>query len=146
MKKILLFVPVLLLILTNNCFAEYVAIAQEKANIRSGPDKKYDITMTLDYSIYYPLKVIAKKKGWIKFQDYEGDSGWIADFLTNNEKTGIVKVKANVRDKAGKDGKQLWQAQKGETFKILKEEQDWVEVIDIAGNKGWIYKSLLWGF
>ena len=146
MKKYSLFLFFFLFLSVGESFAGYVAIIKDKANIRSGPGKKYDIVITLDNAKYYPLQILKRQNKWLKVKDYDGDTGWIAEFLTGKIKVGIVKTKANVRNKPGKQGKKLWQAQKGETFKIIQEKNGWAEVIDIMGNKGWIYKSLLWGF
>ncbi|MBF0274793.1 MAG: SH3 domain-containing protein [Nitrospinae bacterium] len=143
--RITLFTLLIILPFAQSAFGEYVAIVQEKANIRSKPGVSSPLLYTMNHSLNYPLRVLKRSGRWLKVKDYEGDSGWIAKFLTSRINAVIVKKKAHVRNGPGTQFKNLWTAVKGETFRVIEKKGSWLHVIDSVENRGWIYKKLLWG-
>ena len=121
MKKIILLslVALLTLIFSAKSFALCVNVAE--ANLRSGPGTKYE-------------------KTW--------DVHWVYNKLvTSKFRCAVVKVdKANVRSGPGeKFGKiSMSPALKYDSFKVLKIQKPWVNVIDEFGDSGWIFRKLLW--
>ena len=51
--------------------AEFVSVAKDGVNLRSGPETKYEVLFQLPSG--YPLKVLAHKGKWLKVSDYEND-------------------------------------------------------------------------
>ncbi|MBA3019012.1 MAG: SH3 domain-containing protein [Proteobacteria bacterium] len=47
----------------------------EKCNVRSGPDTKFEILFTIKEGI--PFKILKRKGNWIYVQHADGDTGWI---------------------------------------------------------------------
>jgi SH3-like domain-containing protein len=78
----------------------------------------------------------------------DGDLHWIfRSLVTDKYKCAVVKdEKANVRTGPGTNYKQTDYSPvlRYYSFKILKIDGDWVNVIDQDGDKGWIFKPLLW--
>lgn len=130
--------------LSNVAFAsERLTVAVSDANIRSGPGSNYDIIWKVNK--YYPIKVIKKVGSWIRFVDFEGDEGWIYSSLVRKIPAVItIKENSNIRSGPGTNYKVAFQAEKGVAFKILNRKGSWIHVQHADGDKGWIYKTLVW--
>ncbi len=123
--------------------AERMAIKSDIANIRSGPGVKYELLWQIEK--YHPILVIEKKGDWCHFKDFEGDRGWVHASLLNKANTVIVKVRrCNVRSGPGTQFDVAFSVDKGIPFKVLSTKGSWFEVQHSDGDKGWIFKSLLW--
>jgi SH3-like domain-containing protein len=127
-------------------FADRLSVSSSVANIRSGPDTKgYDILWKAER--YYPMEVIEKKGGWYHFKDFEGDKGWIHKSLVSDTPSVITnRDKCNVRSSpsAEADVDILFTIEKGVPFRVLEKQGSWIKVQHADGDKGWIYKSLVW--
>jgi SH3-like domain-containing protein len=122
---------------------ERLTVAVPKANIRSGPGTKYEIIWQV-YK-YYPLRVIKKTGSWYRFLDFEGDKGWIYKSLVRKIPSVItIKEKCNVRSGPGTKYRVLFITEKGVAFKVINRKGSWIHVRHSDGDKGWIYKSLVW--
>lgn len=122
---------------------ERLTVAVPKANIRSGPGTKYDIIWQV-YK-YYPLRVIKKTGSWYRFSDFEGDKGWIYRSLVRKIPSVItIKEKCNIRSGPGTKYSVLFTTEKGVAFKVINRKGSWIHVRHSDGDKGWIYKSLVW--
>jgi len=122
---------------------EYVSVAKDGVNIRSGPDTTKEILWTVFKG--FPLQVTSTQGNWSQIVDFEGDKGWIASSLLSKQKTLIVKVEtANLRVGAGTDYEIVASVKQGVVFKPLTTEGDWVKVQHADGTTGWIASRLLW--
>lgn len=122
---------------------EYVSVAKDGVNIRSGPDTTNEILWTVFKG--FPLQVTSTQGNWSQIVDFEGDKGWIASSLLSKQKTLIVKVEtANLRVGAGTDYEIVASVKQGVVFKPLTTEGDWVKVQHTDGTTGWIASRLLW--
>jgi SH3-like domain-containing protein len=130
--------------LSNVAFAaQRLTVSASDANIRSGPGTNYDIIWKVNK--YYPIKVIKKEGSWIRFVDFEGDEGWIYSSLVRKIPSVItIKEDCNIRSGPGTNYPIVFKAEKGVAFKILNRKGDWIHVQHADGDKGWIYKSLVW--
>ncbi len=145
MKKVLSAIIVILtLVLIGNAFA--LCVDNEYANLRNGPGTNY--AKTWEVYRYMPFKVVSRKGAWYKVRDVDGDLHWIyARLVSDSYKCAVVKdEKANVRTGPGTHFKQTDYSPvlRYYSFKVIKVDGDWVNVIDQDGDKGWIYKPLLW--
>lgn len=138
------------ILLTISCFfaasalaAEYVSVAKDGVNIRSGPTTNDEIFWEVFKD--FPLKVLETKGDWSKTQDFEGDVGWIYSPLLSSKKTVIVKVKkANIRVGPGTNYEIAASALYGVVFNPGKRDGEWLQVSHADGTKGWIHSSLVW--
>jgi len=138
-----LFLVLCLLIFTGAASAKRLAVSVKMANIRSGPGTNHDILWSV--GMYYPFDVLKKSGRWYKIRDFEGDEGWMHGSLLRQLPAVIVKVPlANVREKPGINFRISFQAEKGVSFKRLRQQGKWLKVQHADGEVGWIHKSLLW--
>nr|HID59063.1 hypothetical protein [Desulfobacterales bacterium] len=144
MKRILLLSVFFLLFYSGGVFAKTESVSVDKANIRTGPGKEYEVIWQVGK--YYPVKVIKKSGEWYKIRDFEDDEGWIHSSLLKKIPSVVVKRdEINVRKGPGKEFKILFRAEKGVSFKLLKKKGMWVKVQHADGDVGWIYRPLVWG-
>ncbi len=123
--------------------ADRLSISAGIGNVRSGPGTKYDVIWKVEK--YHPLSVIEKSKDWYKFQDFEGDEGWIHKSLVGSTKSVITKKdKCNVRSGPGTKTDVVFTVEKGVPFQVLKRKGKWIHIRHADGDKGWIYESLVW--
>jgi len=125
------------------CAGERLAVKVETANIRSGPGTGYAVLWQVGR--YHPLNVIQKKGDWYKFRDFEGDTGWISKGLVEKVSTVITsKEKNNIRSGPGTGYRVLFTADRGIPFRVLSRKGNWIHIQHADGDKGWIYRSLVW--
>ncbi|MFO7558330.1 MAG: SH3 domain-containing protein [Desulfobacterales bacterium] len=128
---------------TGTASAERLSVKASKANIRSGPGTSYDVLWEVEK--YHPFLIIDKKDQWYRFRDFEGDEGWIYKSLLSDIKTVItIKNKCRIRKGPGQQHDILFTTDKGIPFKVLEQEAGWIHVEHADGDKGWIYKTLVW--
>ncbi|MBF0243011.1 MAG: SH3 domain-containing protein [Desulfamplus sp.] len=122
---------------------ERLSVKAKLANVRSSP--KVDSEVLWKIEMYYPIIVVEKKDGWVKFKDFENDIGWIHGTLVDKIPSVITtKDKCNVRKGPGQNEPLAFTVERGVPFKVLERKDDWVKVQHADGDIGWIFKSLLW--
>ncbi|UCH80907.1 MAG: hypothetical protein JSW20_14395 [Nitrospiraceae bacterium] len=146
MNKYVLFLITVLLTLCFSNYSHALCVNVAEANLRSGAGTKFE--KTWEVFKYMPFDKITKKGNWYQVKDVDGDVHWIYEKLvTSKIKCAVVKVdKANVRKGPGeKYGKtSMSPALKYDSFKVIKTQSPWVNVIDEFGDSGWIFRKLLW--
>ncbi len=125
-------------------WAERMALAVDKANVRSGPGtKKYTVLWEIER--YHPIQVVHKQNGWLFFKDFEGDEGWIHKRLVDKTPTVITrKDMVNIRSGPGTDAAIRFRAEKGVPLKVMERKGDWIRIQSAYGDKGWIHRKLVW--
>ncbi len=122
-----------------------VSVDGENVNMRSGPGSNYSVLWELGRG--FPLKVLDRKGGWVKVEDFEGDSGWIYGKLVTKKPHLIVKKRrVNVRSGPGRRFPLVGKANYGVVFKTIKASNGWVQVKHENGLTGWVKRDLLWGW
>ncbi|MFK5953624.1 MAG: SH3 domain-containing protein [Desulfobacterium sp.] len=143
---LLFFIMVFLqcMVLPTGVFAqERLAVTSKIANVRSGPGTNYDILWRVEK--YYPLIVLEKKEGWVHFKDFEGDKAWIHNALVKKINSVItLKDNCNVRSGPGTNTAIVFTVEKGVPFKVIETRGGWLNVEHADGDRGWIFKRLLW--
>jgi len=132
------------MVLPTGVFAqERLAVTSKIANVRSGPGTNYDILWRVEK--YYPLIVLEKKEGWVHFKDFEGDEAWIHNALVEKINSVItLKENCNVRSGPGTNTTIAFTVEKGVPFKVIETRGEWLNVEHADGDRGWIFKRLLW--
>lgn len=150
-KTTIIFIILFILIFSATAtLAKMVSVVGDNVNLRSGPGTKYSVKWK--YGSGFPLKVVQEKGGWLKVEDFEGDTGWLYQKLTSRSGHMIVKVhknenkKVNIRSGPGTKYKVVGKAYYGVVFKTIKQQNGWAQVKHDSGLEGWIKRSLLWGF
>ena len=143
MKTYPLIAAVLIICSSGLAWAERMAVNVPIANIRSGPGTKYDIIWKVEK--YHPFMVIKKSGSWYRIKDCEQDEGWIHKSLVSDIRTVITrKNKCNVRSGPATSYDILFTVEKAVPFKVLERRNNWIHVQHADGDRGWIYKSLIW--
>jgi SH3-like domain-containing protein len=143
MRKVTLTLLTLGVVFTQSALAERLAITATIANIRSGPGSTFDIIWNVQQ--YYPFEVIKKEGAWYQFRDFEGDTGWVHDSLTDNIQAVITsKPQCNVRKGPGTENEILFSVGSGVPFKVLERKGNWIHILHADGDQGWIHDSLVW--
>ncbi len=123
--------------------AERMAVSATDANIRSGPGPNQDVLWKVEK--YYPIEVIETSGAWMRFKDYEGDTGWIHKSLVDKTPTVVTKQNGcQLRAGPGSEQPVLIKIDKGIPFKALKRDGRWIHVEHADGDKGWLHDSLVW--
>lgn len=143
MRIYAIIITLFILLCSSIALAGRMAVSVSVANIRSGPGTEYDIIWQVGK--YHPLQVIKKSGVWYRFRDFEHDEGWIHKSLVNKMRTVITKKKkCNIRSGPGTRYKILFTVEKGIPFRVIKSKGSWLFIEHADGDKGWIYKTLVW--
>ncbi len=122
--------------------AEYMSVARDGINIRSGPGTNSNVLFELPLG--YPLEVIGREGQWIKVMDYEGDKGYVIESLLSKTPYVVVKTKeGNVRSGPSTKDAVVGNVTKDVIFKKVEEKGDWIKVSHPQLN-GWVHKTLVW--
>lgn len=125
--------------------AEHVSVAGSQVNLRSGPGTQHQANWLLAKG--YPLVVTQRKGAWLKVRDVDGDQGWVYRNLANHVPHHVVKAEhANLRKGPGTQHPKITTLEQGEVLRTRQKTQRWVKVETSDGLKGWVARSLLWGW
>lgn len=125
--------------------ANYISVARDQINMRSGPGTKFESKWLLSRG--YPLQPIGRRGDWLKVRDFEKDEGWVLRSLTGKAPHHVVKSSsANIRSGPGVQHRRIGEAVHGEVLKTLERRADWVRVRQEGGVTGWVARRLLWGW
>jgi SH3-like domain-containing protein len=70
---------------------------------------------------------------------------WIhSSLLEKMEGVITSKSKCNVRSEPNTDSRVLFTVERGVPFKVIKRDGNWIRIEHADGEKGWIYKTLVW--
>ncbi|MFQ5929606.1 MAG: SH3 domain-containing protein [Acidobacteriota bacterium] len=124
--------------------AEIVRVKVKMANVRSGPGTQFEKVWVAPRN--YPYRVLKRQGKWLKVRDFEGFEEWIYGPLTDLKPAAVVKVnRANVRKGPGTNHPILFTTDRGVPFVVLEKKGKWVKVRHADGERGWIFRKLLWG-
>ena len=123
--------------------AERLAVSAPVANIRSGPGTGHNVLWKVEK--YFPIFVIQKSGEWYRFEDFEGDKGWVHRSLVGKIPAVVTKKDtSNIRSGPGTNHSVLFSVEKGIPFKVLERKDKWIHIEHADGDKGWIHRSLVW--
>jgi SH3-like domain-containing protein len=124
---------------------QMVSVSREEINMRAGPGTRFEAIWTLIRG--YPLRVLARRGRWIKVRDFEGDQGWVFRSLIGRTPYHIVKAQvANLRALPSTQSRILGRLDYGAILRTLGKRAGWVRVRQSDGTRGWVARSLLWGW
>jgi SH3-like domain-containing protein len=133
----------LIMVFAGLAHAERLTVSAPVANIRSGPGTSHNVLWKVEQ--YFPILVIEKSGEWYRFQDFEGDKGWVHRSLVGKIPAVITrKDSSNIRAGPGTSHPILFAVEKGIPFKVLERKDSWIHIEHADGDKGWIHKSLVW--
>ena len=125
---------------------EAVCVKVKRANLRQGPGLKYK--KLWEVLQYMPFKKVGHKGAWWKVQDVDGDFYWAHQRLfTTRFRCAVIKQnQTNLRSGPGTRYPPVsWSpVDKYFSLKVLKIKNQWVQVMDAAGDRAWVYRPLVW--
>lgn len=120
-----------------------VAVKVPLANIRSGPGTQYATVWNVE--MYFPVNILEKSGKWYRFEDFEGDQGWIHGSLVDRIPSVITKAETcYIRSGPGPGYKILFTTGSGIPFKVLGKKGKWFHIQHADGDSGWIYETVVW--
>lgn len=127
-----------------------VSIKYDNINLRTGPGTHYRVIYKLGAG--FPLIVLKRQGNWLRVKDFENTIGWVHKDLTIHNPHMIVKANRkskkliNIRSGPGNSHTVVGKAYYGVVFSTMEQRNGWVRVKHKTGLKGWVERSLLWGF
>jgi len=125
----------------------FVMADHKKLNARQGPGGDYPVI--IHYSRNMPLLVLdVATNGYLKVMDVDGDRGWVHPNVVRLEPPYVITKleKCNVRVGPGTGHKVLCEALQGSLWRILKEENGWLNVRFSDGDEGWMSAKIVFGW
>jgi SH3-like domain-containing protein len=123
----------------------FVSLAADKVNARTGPGARYPIAWQYQRR-GLPVEVVAEYEYWRRIRDHDGTETWVHKNLTSGKRYAVVDggVRALYR-KPDADADVLLTAETGVQARLRKcPDAMWCQV-EIAGTRGWMPRSWLWG-
>ncbi|MCX7014885.1 MAG: SH3 domain-containing protein [Candidatus Sumerlaeota bacterium] len=121
----------------------WVIVTGESCNLRSTQASSSKILEELGK--YSPVKRLGEKSGdYEKVEAMSKKTGWVRSSLLG--KTAYVSVsegQTNLRKDPGKDQEILWVLARDYPLRALDRKDDYVQVEDWEGTKGWVHESRL---
>jgi len=147
MKKIILFLSILVLVPTNlKAFEKdiFLSLKYNKVNVRQGPGFNYPVKFVYTKK-YIPLKVIDSHENFKKIIDFSKNSGWV-HYTQLSKKRSAINIKNNsiIFKKPEIYSKPLARIEIGKLIIIKKCKKLWCK-INANEFTGWIKKEYLWG-
>jgi len=128
--------------------AEALCVKAATANIRSGPGTDYEAVWTVGRYMPFEKVGVSASGAWYAVKDVDGDVNWIhKDLVTDAFHCTVVREsEVNVRKGPGTRYQKAYAAPAGQysSFRVVRNNQSWVEVKDESGKSGWIHKDFLW--
>lgn len=124
---------------------EFVSINGSAVNVREKPSTRS--TTLWEMGAGYPLQITQRKGQWLRVKDFEGPMGWVYAPLTSKSPHMVVTSRnANLRAGPGTQHRRVGRLEQHEVVKTLKKSGTWAQVQREGGQKGWIARSLAWGW
>ena len=122
----------------------FVSLKAERANLRVGPGRRYPIEWVYTRR-GLPLLVVAHFDQWRWVLDHEGTKGWMHKSLLSTHRTVIVMGGVQtIRERPLTGSPAVLRAEAGVVADLLDCEDGWCHIA-LAGEKGWVPESALWG-
>lgn len=127
----------------------FVSVDKSKANVRTGPGKKYPIKWTIMQE-NLPVEIILEFENWRKIRDFEGQEGWIYHSLLSRRRTALIAAVHAVPAYTKRRDKGV----ENPSISMLLAPLSLVEIDQCAGGwcrvlaeklSGWIEIKSLWG-
>tara|TARA_Y100000590_G_scaffold406612_1_gene496102 strand:+ start:2274 stop:2723 length:450 start_codon:yes stop_codon:yes gene_type:complete len=142
-KIIILFSLIICNIVSANESVSFLALKNNKVNVRYGPSLDYPIKFVYK-KIDYPVKLIDKKDNFRRIIDYKKNSGWIHISQLKKSNSIIILEDKILFKKASKFSKPIIKLQEGRLLKIKKCVSQWCKV-KVDKYSGWIIINHVWG-
>jgi len=122
----------------------YVSLLAEKANLRTGPGKRYPI-LWVYLRPGLPLKITAEYGHWRRVRDMEGTEGWMHTALLSGSRTAVITGGTRpLLRRPHADAPILMRAEAGVVGPVEQCRPHWCRM-RLAGREGWVRREFIWG-
>ncbi len=122
----------------------FVSLGADKVNARTGPGSRYPIAWQYQRR-GLPVEVVAEYEYWRRIRDRDGTETWVHKNLTSGKRYALVDgTVRELHKKPDPNSDVLLSAEPGVQARLKKCDESWCQV-EIAGAKGWMPRSHLWG-
>lgn len=124
---------------------EFVSVKGNTLNVREKPTARSAMLWELGKG--YPLQVVQRQGQWLRVRDNESTLGWVHAPLTGKTPHMVVTARtANLRAGPGQNHRVVGKLDELEVVRTLKKQGSWAHVQRDSGQKGWVARSLAWGW
>ena len=122
----------------------WASISTNEARMRVGPSLDYPSNW-----VYHrrdlPVKVVQILNNWRKIEDPSGTQGWMHVRLLSDTPTAIVSIdQGEMHDKRSDSARLVYRVEQGVVGRVSRCDDGWCQ-FDVAGKRGFIRASSLWG-
>lgn len=129
---------------TNLPVPRYVTLKTGEGNARRGPGSAHRIDWVFT-TAGMPLRITAEYENWRRVEDGDGMGGWVHYTLLSGVRSVLVtEDMAEFRAQPDAGSEVVYQTEMGVIGRLQQCISDWCRV-SVAGEKGWVRKSSLWG-
>jgi SH3-like domain-containing protein len=123
----------------------WASIVHDKALMRTGPGRNYPGTW-LYVRPDLPIRVIETYPNWRKFEDPDGEKGWMLQRQLSDTRTALVKPgdPRPLYDKPDEHSAIRYRAQAGVVGRISRCDGSWC-LFDVHGRRGYVAEDQIWG-
>lgn len=122
----------------------FASVRAGEANVRTGPGVRYPVEWVFVYRDM-PVEIVSRHDTWRKIRDWEGTEGWVHQSMLSGRRSVIViGGRRPMRRIAEKSGKLVAEVDERVVGRLIDCAKSWCRV-DIAGFRGWMRRSYLWG-
>jgi SH3-like domain-containing protein len=122
----------------------FASLRSNEVNMRVGPGARYSINWVYKHESL-PVEIIQEFDQWREIRDSEGTTGWVNKQMLQGKRMAVVKGNlAVLRRSPDPKSHAIIRAESGVIGKLIECDVDWCK-LQIAGHKGWIEKSNIWG-
>ena len=120
------------------------SVKVRRARFRERPAAEADVLFTADR--YYPVRIVKRKRGWARVEDFEGELAWVAErLLARTPGVVVVPRVLTFRENPSDESRAVFEAKRSDSFKAIQWKGGWVKVEGSKGKRGWARVSKLWG-
>ncbi len=122
----------------------FASVRAGEANVRTGPGVRYPVEWVFVYRDM-PVEIVASHDTWRKIRDWEGTEGWVhQSMLSGRRSVIVVGGRRPMRRIAAKSSELVAEVDERVIGRLIDCIKSWCRV-DIAGFRGWMRRSYLWG-
>ena len=124
---------------------EFVSVKGASVNVRQQPTTRSATLWELGKGS--PRQVVQRKGQWRRVRATESTRGWVHAPLTGKTPHMVVTGRtANLRAGPGQKHRVVGKLAELEVVRTLKKQGSWAHVQRDNGQKGWVARSLTWGW
>lgn len=122
----------------------FASLKAGKVNLRAGPGRQYPVDWVLLYRTM-PVEIVGEFEHWRRIGDWRGAKGWVHRSMLSGRRTVIVTGRLRpLRRAPGPSAAVIARVEEKVVGRLLDDDGDWCRV-EIAGLRGWMRRSHVWG-